>query len=83
VIGRESTLQEATPIEDPRTAEEVERMADALNHAVEKPDHRKNWTHWVRIRDACEVGRAHRYSEQQMHFHYDPDVERLLDELDH
>lgn len=37
------------------------------------------WPHWVAVRDACPVGRAHRYSEQQLRYHYLKD-RAILDE---
>lgn len=38
-----------------------------------------SWQYWLAIRDACPVGRAHRYSDEQIAFHYDrrlPEVVR-------
>lgn len=32
-----------------------------------------NWPEWVTIRDACPVGRASRYSDQQVRYHYGKD----------
>lgn len=31
------------------------------------------WQAWVRVRDACPVGRDHRYSESQIRYHYTKD----------
>jgi cyanocobalamin reductase (cyanide-eliminating) / alkylcobalamin dealkylase len=31
------------------------------------------WTDWVRLREACPVGRAHRYGEAQLRYHYTRD----------
>lgn len=31
------------------------------------------WEPWVAVRDACSVGRAHRYSEDQIRYHYAKD----------
>lgn len=39
---------------------------------------RENWMSWVAIRDACPLGKAHRYSEEQIRYHYTKDI-RLLD----
>lgn len=30
----------------------------------------EDWRAWVAVRDACPVGRAHRYSEEQIEYHY-------------
>jgi len=38
----------------------------ALDAAVSGRD----WRRWVAVRDACPVGRAWRYSEEQIHYHY-------------
>ncbi len=35
-----------------------------------------NWQRWVAVRDACPLGREHRYSAQQLRYHYTKD--RLL-----
>jgi len=31
------------------------------------------WRLWLAVRDACPVGRAHRYGEDQIHYHYTKD----------
>lgn len=31
------------------------------------------WEHWLAVRDACPVGRAHRYPEPQVRYHYTKD----------
>ncbi len=36
-----------------------------------------NWKLWLARRDACPVGRAHRYSEQQIKYHYTKDKNLL------
>lgn len=33
----------------------------------------RDWRAWLAVRDACPVGRAHRYSEQQIRYHYTND----------
>jgi methylmalonic aciduria homocystinuria type C protein len=30
----------------------------------------QHWQHWVAMRDACPVGREHRYSDEQIAYHY-------------
>jgi methylmalonic aciduria homocystinuria type C protein len=30
----------------------------------------EHWHRWVAMRDACPVGRAHRYSDEQIAYHY-------------
>ncbi len=39
---------------------------------------RESWMSWVAIRDACPLGKAHRYSEEQIRYHYTKDI-RLLE----
>jgi methylmalonic aciduria homocystinuria type C protein len=39
----------------------------AFRHAVAEPG---DWRHWLAIRDACPTGRAHRYDELQIVYHY-------------
>jgi len=38
---------------------------------------REKWSLWVAVRDACDVGREHRYSQDQVLFHYRHDPEHL------
>ena len=38
---------------------------------------RENWMSWVAIRDACPLGKAHRYSEEQIRYHYTKDIKLL------
>ena len=35
------------------------------------------WRSWLEVRDACPVGREHRYSEEQIAYHYGANRERL------
>ena len=42
---------------------------------------REDWRRWVRVRDACEVGRAFRFSEEQVLYHYTHDSQILWNEL--
>jgi hypothetical protein len=37
-----------------------------------------SWRTWLAVRDACPVGRAHRYDAEQLHYHYTKDRARLL-----
>lgn len=48
------------------------RLADALS--ATGPD---AWRTWVAMRDACPVGRAHRYDEIQIRYHYTKDLSLL------
>lgn len=54
------------------------RAAMATPHAG-TADIAASWTHWIAVRDACPVGRAHRYSDQQLRYHYLKD-RAILDE---
>lgn len=38
---------------------------------------RDRWRLWLAARDACPVGRAHRYGDDQLHYHYTVDRRRL------
>ena len=38
---------------------------------------RENWMSWVAIRDACPLGKAHRYSDEQIRYHYTKDIQLL------
>ena len=44
--------------------------ARAAGHVAETGDLGPSWQDWVRIRDACPVGRAWRYERQQLEYHY-------------
>jgi len=39
---------------------------------------RERWRLWLAVRDACPVGRAHRYGEHQIRYHYTGDRTVLL-----
>lgn len=36
-----------------------------------------DWRLWLAVRDACPLGVEHRYSEEQVHYHYTKDVDAL------
>lgn len=42
----------------------------ARSLGISSADVRRNWRDWVAIRDACPIGREHRYSDEQVEFHY-------------
>lgn len=46
------------------------RCGDLLQQAMARPD---DWRSWLAVRDGCTVGRAHRYSEAQIAYHYTKD----------
>ena len=46
----------------------------ALSRALAGPD---DWRLWVSVRDACPLGAQHRYSEEQIHYHYTKDLGAL------
>lgn len=48
---------------------------DAMSRALASND----WRDWLAVRDACPVGREHRYSDAQIAYHYTGDV-KFLDE---
>jgi methylmalonic aciduria homocystinuria type C protein len=37
----------------------------------------QSWQLWLAVRDACPTGRAHRYSDAQIHYHYLKDRQQL------
>lgn len=53
------------------------RLAAALARAGTdtpgRPQIQSDWRAWLAVRDACPVGRDHRYSEQQIRYHYTND----------
>jgi methylmalonic aciduria homocystinuria type C protein len=57
---------------------------DACAHACEPALARAlgaadDWRLWVAVRDSCPLGAEHRYSEEQIHYHYTKDVRVLRD----
>lgn len=48
--------------------------ASALGEALEAgADSERDWPQWVAIRDACPLGREHRYEDAQLRYHYTKD----------
>lgn len=47
-----------------------ERALATLTGAPTEADTRAHWRDWLACRDACPVGREHRYSEAQIRYHY-------------
>ena len=47
-----------------------ERAAAALCARADQPGLGDTWRLWLAVRDACPVGREHRYSEEQIEYHY-------------
>jgi methylmalonic aciduria homocystinuria type C protein len=41
----------------------------ALDHALTQ----NTWRNWVAVRDACPLGKDHRYTEDQIRYHYEKD----------
>jgi cyanocobalamin reductase (cyanide-eliminating) / alkylcobalamin dealkylase len=54
------------PVQIPRPCRCEAPCREALARAVGSGD----WRAWLAVRDACPVGREHRYSEDQLAFHY-------------
>lgn len=54
------------PAQIPRPCQCGATCREALAHAVGNTD----WRAWLAVRDACPVGREHRYSEDQLAYHY-------------
>jgi methylmalonic aciduria homocystinuria type C protein len=47
-----------------------ERALTTLDGAPGEANLRAHWQTWLAWRDACPVGRAHRYTEAQIRYHY-------------
>jgi cyanocobalamin reductase (cyanide-eliminating) / alkylcobalamin dealkylase len=45
------------------------------------PRHEPTWRAWVAIRDACPLGRAYRYDDDQVRYHYSVDRSALIRSL--
>lgn len=60
-------------VEQPCRCEDHQCVA-MFEHARERPD---DWRAWLATRDACPVGREHRYGEQQIAYHYTKDRQYL------
>jgi methylmalonic aciduria homocystinuria type C protein len=55
------------------------RLTDALAAGVPQSsaELRPRWHAWLAVRDACPVGRAHRYTDGQLRYHYTGDASAL------
>jgi cyanocobalamin reductase (cyanide-eliminating) / alkylcobalamin dealkylase len=76
VLDVDGPAGDGRPAPDPCTGCET-RCAPMLAEAA-KPG--SNWRSWLAVRDACPVGRTHRYGEEQIRYHYtkDRDILRRL-----
>ena len=45
--------------------------------AFKEAQYSSEWRLWLAVRDACPLGRAHRYGEDQIDYHYGKNVRRL------
>jgi len=52
------------------------RLREALEAGVpaSQADVRDHWRRWLAVRDGCPLGRDHRYSDQQIRYHYAGDL---------
>lgn len=56
----------------------LERALAALRaRGLEQPGLGDTWTLWLAVRDACPIGREHRYSDEQILYHYTNDRSAL------
>ncbi|MCG8418243.1 MAG: hypothetical protein MJE77_09910 [Proteobacteria bacterium] len=74
---------EVRPIRQPCVCDEhctpaFQRALAAASAESDQVDLDKHWRLWVSVRDACPIGRAHRYDDEQIRYHYTKDRERLL-----
>lgn len=53
----------------PRLEEAFTRAADARS-TISTGDVAEQWRNWLAVRDACPVGREHRYCDAQIRYHY-------------
>jgi methylmalonic aciduria homocystinuria type C protein len=49
----------------------------ACGPALERALAGDDWRLWLAVRDACPLGAEHRYSEEQVRYHYTKDVDAL------
>jgi methylmalonic aciduria homocystinuria type C protein len=73
--------ERSTPLGNPCDACAL-RCAPALARALDgEADGAEPWRRWLAVRDACPVGREHRFGEDQLRYHYVKDravLEALL-----
>jgi methylmalonic aciduria homocystinuria type C protein len=83
-VGPWMALRAAVVLERPAPlpAAELPPLCDCASHCLPKlqqalaageatsADVEEHWRLWVAMRDACPVGRAHRYSDEQIAYHY-------------
>jgi hypothetical protein len=64
----------STPLENPCDACAL-RCAPALARALAEgeAESAEPWRRWLAVRDACPLGREHRYGEEQLRYHYAKD----------
>ncbi len=55
--------------------------AAALERALAEGHPDRRWRAWLAVRDACPTGRDHRYSEEQIRYHYTKDRSALLEAI--
>jgi methylmalonic aciduria homocystinuria type C protein len=63
-----------TPVSLPCTCGQACTTALARAQSARGPE---AWQVWLAVRDACPVGRAHRYGEEQLLYHYGRNRDRL------
>lgn len=54
-----------------------ERARATLGGASPEENLRAHWQRWLEWRDACPIGKEHRYSEAQIRYHYAKDAESI------
>ncbi|MEE2962145.1 MAG: hypothetical protein VYA34_15535 [Myxococcota bacterium] len=54
-----------------------------VNGSASYSETKRNWKKWLKIRDAFEVGKEHRYGDNQINYHYTGDRAVLERELRH
>jgi methylmalonic aciduria homocystinuria type C protein len=53
------------------------RCAAACTSALARAMSSKDTNLWIAVRDACPIGREHRYDDDQLHYHYTKDPSLL------
>lgn len=75
VLDETGPAQMSVPLSHP--CGDCTRQCEPLLHRAVAGGPDGPWTAWLAMRDACPVGRAYRYGDDQIHYHYLKDREVL------
>jgi methylmalonic aciduria homocystinuria type C protein len=89
VFDRPGPGGEAPDVVRPCEGECDAHCMEPFERALDASDEPDAWRRWVEVREACPVGGAYRYSDEQVRYHYEKDpshlrraVERYCSEAD-